>query len=78
MNAVGIIFSNIYDSTLGQLTGERTVASLPFGGRYRQKMIVKYSDNAATRRFFGEVYEAGLAKCPKNVRLDADANPTVI
>ncbi len=34
--AMGIIFSNIYDSTLGQLTGERTVASLPFGGRYRQ------------------------------------------
>lgn len=34
--AMGIIFSNIYDSSLGQLTGERTVASLPFGGRYRQ------------------------------------------
>ncbi len=36
MKAMGIIFSNIYDSALGQLTGERTVASLPFGGRYRQ------------------------------------------
>lgn len=48
------------------------------GGRFRQKMIIKYSDNAVTRRFFGEVYEAGLAKCPKTVRLDADANPTVI
>lgn len=34
--AMGIIFSNIYDSSLGQLTGERTIASLPFGGRYRQ------------------------------------------
>lgn len=36
MKAMGIIFSNIYDSTLGELTNHRTVASLPFGGRYRQ------------------------------------------
>ncbi len=33
---LGIIFSNIYDSSLGELTSHRTVASLPFGGRYRQ------------------------------------------
>ncbi len=32
----GIIFSNIYDRALGDLTAQRTVASLPFGGRYRQ------------------------------------------
>ena len=32
----GIIFSNIYDASLGDLTVKRTVASLPFGGRYRQ------------------------------------------
>ena len=32
----GIIFSNIYDGVLGDLTAKRTVASLPFGGRYRQ------------------------------------------
>lgn len=36
MKAMGIIFSNIYDNTLGELTVNRTVASLPFGGRYRQ------------------------------------------
>ena len=36
MKAMGIIFSNIYDNTLGELTNHRTVASLPFGGRYRQ------------------------------------------
>ncbi len=36
MKALGIIFSNIYDSSLGELTSNRTVASLPFGGRYRQ------------------------------------------
>lgn len=33
---LGIIFSNIYDSSLGELTSHRTVASVPFGGRYRQ------------------------------------------
>ena len=36
MNAMGIIFANIYDSSLGQLTNKRTMASLPYGGRYRQ------------------------------------------
>ncbi len=36
MKAMGVIFSNIYDSSLGELTNHRTVASLPFAGRYRQ------------------------------------------
>lgn len=35
MNMMGIIFSNIYDSAMGELTKHRTLASLPFGGRYR-------------------------------------------
>ena len=34
MNVMGIIFAN--DATLGELTDKRTMASLPFGGRYRQ------------------------------------------
>ena len=34
MNAMGIIFTN--DATMGELTDKRTMASLPFGGRYRQ------------------------------------------
>ena len=34
MNVMGIIFAN--DGTLGELTQKRTMASLPFGGRYRQ------------------------------------------
>ncbi len=32
---LGVIFSNIYDAKLKTLTAKRTVASLPFGGRYR-------------------------------------------
>ena len=34
MNVMGIIFAN--DATLGALTDKRTMASLPYGGRYRQ------------------------------------------
>ena len=34
MKAMGIIFAN--DGTIGSLTEQRTMASLPFGGRYRQ------------------------------------------
>ena len=36
MTTMGIIFANIYDSPLGELTNKRTMASLPYGGRYRQ------------------------------------------
>ena len=34
MNVMGIIFTN--DATLGELTNKRTMASILFGGRYRQ------------------------------------------
>ena len=34
MNVLGIIFTN--DATMGELTNKRTIASIPFGGRYRQ------------------------------------------
>ncbi len=34
MNVMGLIFAN--DATLSALTDKRTMASLPFGGRYRQ------------------------------------------
>ena len=35
MSALGLIFSNIHDSSVPELTSKRTVASIPFGGRYR-------------------------------------------
>ena len=35
MTAAGLIFSNIHDQTLPELTRVRTMASVPFGGRYR-------------------------------------------
>ena len=35
MDAVGIIFSNIHDGNMPELTAGRTTASIPFCGRYR-------------------------------------------
>ena len=35
MTAAGLIFSNIHDSCIPELTSRRTMASIPFGGRYR-------------------------------------------
>lgn len=35
MRALGIIFSNIHNETIDELTRKRTSASIPFGGRYR-------------------------------------------
>ena len=34
-NALGIIFSNMHDEAMQELTQKRTMASVPFGGRYR-------------------------------------------
>ena len=34
-SAVGVIFSNIHDENLPELSRHRTMASIPFGGRYR-------------------------------------------
>lgn len=34
-NVVGIIFSNMHDDSIPQLTSVRTMGSVPFGGRYR-------------------------------------------
>ncbi len=35
MSALGLVFSNIHDTNVPELTAKRTVASIPFGGRYR-------------------------------------------
>ncbi|MBO5943970.1 MAG: glucose-1-phosphate adenylyltransferase subunit GlgD, partial [Clostridia bacterium] len=34
-NIVGIVFSNAYDECIGELTGIRTMGSVPFASRYR-------------------------------------------
>ena len=35
MSAAGIVFSNIHDDCISELTRVRTMASVPFGGKYR-------------------------------------------
>ena len=35
MSAVGVIFSNIHDDNVPELSHKRTMGSLPYGGRYR-------------------------------------------
>ena len=51
MNVTGIVFANIYDSSLGELTNKRTMASLPFGGRYRQiDFTLSNMSNSGIRR----------------------------
>ncbi len=35
MNALGLVFSNIHDNNVPELTQERTMGSIPFLGRYR-------------------------------------------
>ena len=34
-NVLGIIFSNMHDESIRELTEGRTMGSVPFGGRYR-------------------------------------------
>ena len=51
MKAMGIIFAN--DGTIGSLTEQRTMASLPFGGRYRQVDFALSNLSAAGIRHVG-------------------------
>ena len=34
-SAVGVIFSNVHDENIPELSRHRTMASIPYGGRYR-------------------------------------------
>ena len=34
-NALGVLFPNSYDTLIPQMVTERTMASIPFAGRYR-------------------------------------------
>ena len=34
-SAIGVIFSNMHEETVPELVRRRTMASIPYGGRYR-------------------------------------------
>ena len=53
MNAMGIIFAN--EASLGELTNKRTMASLPYGGRYRMVDFALSNLSAAGIRHLGIV-----------------------
>ncbi len=48
------------------------------GGRFKQKVIIKYSDNDEARQYLAAVYSAALTRLPPSIRLDLDVNPTVV
>lgn len=45
------------------------------GKRYRRTILFKYSDRAAERAFFSSLLVSALTDCPKDVRVEPDANP---
>ena len=47
-------------------------------GKFRQRIIIKYKDNALSREFFKELLTIGLEMAPKGVKLDLDINPSII
>lgn len=47
-------------------------------GRFRQRIILKYSDNIASRAFLQDVYANALAKLPNGIKLDIDVNPSLV
>lgn len=48
------------------------------GGRFRQRIIIKYADNPQTRDFFAHVYSKALTSAPTGIRVDIDVNPSVV
>ncbi len=47
-------------------------------GRYRQRIIIKYKDNARTREFLSSLLSEGSKTAPKGVRVELDVNPAMI
>ena len=70
-SALGIIFPNIYDKLIPDLTSERLMASVPFGGRYRLIDFILSSmsnsgiDNVAIlvrENYFSLLYHLGTGR----------------
>lgn len=54
MNALGIIFSDVHSWNVAEITANRTVASIPFAGRYR------LVDFALSNMVNADIYKIGL------------------
>ena len=47
-------------------------------GKFRQRIIIKYKDNARTREFLSRLLTEGLSAAPRGVKVELDTNPTMI
>lgn len=47
-------------------------------GKFRQRIIIKYKDNARSREFLSRLLTEGLSASPRGVRIELDTNPTMI
>lgn len=75
MKAMGIIFANIYDSSLGDLTNKRTIASLPYGGRYRQIDFTLSNMSNSGIRHIGNNHQIQLPVSDEPHRLRSGVGP---
>lgn len=83
-------FARRFDTTLLSLYDKsyKDVKIIKFGpfrngiykimGKFRQRVIIKYKDNARSREFLSMILTEGLSTAPRNVKIELDANPTII
>ena len=46
--------------------------------KYRQRIIIKYRDSAASRRFLSAAYAELLKATPHTVKIELDVNQSII
>ena len=86
-NALGIIFPNSYDNTVPELVTERTMASIPFAGRYRMVDFILSSMSNCGITYSGRVEalasilgflenqkERYVVMCDANIAVNFDFN----
>ncbi len=47
-------------------------------GKYRQRIIIKYRDDARSREFLATVLKAGITASTRSARVELDVNPSII
>ena len=70
INALGIIFPNTYDELVPQLVKHRTMASVPFGGRYRHDRLhaFRYGERRHRKRHRYRKEELSFSDGPSRLR----------
>ena len=69
---VGVIFSNIHDENIPELSRHRTMASIPFGGRYRLidfalSNMVNAGITTVKKEVFYECENLSVVRAPRSV-----------